>query len=61
MSDGSKKEISPDEFKKKKEPILLEIQDIPQDSELYEEKVVQRDAENFYLLVSIYGSILKKR
>lgn len=59
MSDGSKKEISQDEFKKKKEPILLEIQDIPQDSELYEEKVVQRDAENFYLLVSIYGSILK--
>lgn len=58
MNDYSQKEVSPDEFSEKKKPILLETQYISQESELNKE-VVEQEAEDFYLLVSIYGSILK--
>lgn len=59
MSDSSQKEVTPDEFRKKKSPILLETKQNSQDSENVEEEVAQQEAEDFYLLVSIYGSILK--
>ena len=59
MSNNSQKEITPDEFSKKKSPVLLENKQNLQDSESIKEKVAQEEAEDFYLLVSIYGSILK--
>lgn len=59
MSDSSQKEVTPDEFRKKKSPVLLETKQNSQDSENVEEEVAQQEAEDFYLLVSIYGSILK--
>lgn len=59
MSDSSQKEVTPDEFRKNKSPVLLETKQNSQDSENIQEEVVQREAEDFYLLVSIYGSILK--
>lgn len=59
MSDSSQKDVTPDEFSKKKSPVLLETKKISQDSETVEEEDVQLEAENFYLLLSIYGSILK--
>lgn len=59
MSDSSQKEVTPDEFSKKKRSVLLETQNISQESEADVEDVVQQEAEDFYLLVSIYGSILK--
>lgn len=59
MSDSSQKDVTPDEFSKKKSPVLLETKKISQDSETVEEEDVQQEAENFYLLLSIYGSILK--
>lgn len=59
MSNNSQKEITPDEFSKKKSPVLLETKQNSQDSENIQEKVAQQEAEDFYLLVSIYGSILK--
>lgn len=59
MSDSSQNEISPEEFSKAKRPICIETKDISQDFETDSEEVVQRETEDFYLLVSIYGSILK--
>ena len=59
MSNSSQKEVTPDEFSKKKSPVLLEIKQNSQDSENREEEIAQQEAENFYVLVSIYGSILK--
>ena len=59
MSDSSQPEVSPDEFSKNKSPILIETKQSLQDSENDNEEMVQQEAESFYLLVSIYGSILK--
>ena len=59
MSDSLQKEITPDEFRKKKSPVLLEAKQNLQDSQTVGKEVVQQKAENFYLLLSIYGSILK--
>jgi|GEM_PF-805125 len=59
MSDSSQPEVSPDEFSKNKSPILIETKQSLQDSENDSEEMVQQEAESFYLLVSIYGSILK--
>ena len=59
MSDISQEEVTPDEFRKKKSPVLIENKHNLQDLELMDEEVVQQEAEDFYLLVSIYGSILK--
>lgn len=59
MSDNSEREISPDEFSKKKSHVLIETEQISKSSETIGEDVVQQEAEDFYLLVSIYGSILK--
>ena len=59
MSDSSQKEVTPDEFSQKKSPVLLETKQSSQDIGAKEEDFAQREAEDFYLLVSIYGSILK--
>lgn len=59
MSDNSQKEVTPDEFSKNKSPVLLDAKQNSQDSESVDEEVAQREAEAFYLLLSIYGSILK--
>ena len=44
MSNSSQKEITPDEFSKKKSPVLLENKQNLQDSESIQEKVSQEDA-----------------
>lgn len=56
MRDNSQKEITPEEFSEKKRPLFLETK---QNSKNTDGEVTQQEAENFYLLVSIYGSILK--
>ncbi len=53
MSNNSQKEITPDEFSKKKSPVLLENKQNLQDSESIKEKVAQEEAEDF-LFVSFY-------
>ena len=59
MSNSSQREVSPDEFSKKKSPVLIETKQIQKDSETFEKEVAQQEAEDFYSLVAIYGSILK--
>lgn len=59
MSDNSHKEISPDEFSKKKSPVLSKTKQILQDKEIVDKEIAQQETEDFYLLVAIYGSILK--
>lgn len=59
MSNNSQKEVTPDEFSKKKSHVLLETKQNSLDLKNVEEEIAQQEAEDFYLLVSIYGSILK--
>ena len=59
ISDNSQKELTPDEFSKKKSSILLIDKHELQNSEVISKEVVQQEAEDFYLLVSIYGNILR--
>ncbi len=58
MSDSSREEVTPDEFSKKKKPVLLETKQSMKDLENVEGDGQQK-AEDFYLLLSIYGNILK--
>lgn len=59
INDNSWREVTPDEFSKKKSPILLETKQNSQDSENVEGEIVQQEAEDFLVLLSIYGNILK--
>lgn len=53
-----REEVTPDEFSKKKKPVLLETKQSMKDLENVEGDGQQK-AEDFYLLLSIYGNILK--
>ena len=59
MNDNSRSEVTPDEFSKKKSPVLLETEHNSQDLEIVEGEIIQQEAEDFLVLLSIYGSILK--
>lgn len=57
MSDSSHREVSPYEFSKNKKTVLLETQLNSEETD--EDQGVPKETEDFYLLVYIYGSILK--
>lgn len=59
MSDNSREEMTPDEFSKRKSSLHLESKQSSKNGEIEGSEVVQQEAEDFYMLVSIYGSILK--
>lgn len=59
LSVGSQKEISPEEFSKKKSSVHIENEYLSLDSENVGKEIIQEETEDFYSLVSIYGNILK--
>lgn len=59
MTDFTSMEISPEEFREMKSPVILNTTSSDDSNVSFDDETIQKETEDFYSLVYIYGSVLK--